>query len=139
MTTVGAELRELLVRWLGISRLFSGTNGAIIAHGPECLFYKLHARGLKASRRDCTCSALTAAEDMLSLVNETKAEIDRFDHRDLPVFAAPCSACRCGSLCHWDDENTPSNRATAEDWAAVAHGIACQRCPCKGYRKEPRA
>lgn len=138
MTTIkaGMEVRELLVRWLGVANAFCGSNGAIIAHNGDCLFYKLYSRGLKPSRRDCTCPALTIAEDMVRMIADTKGEIDRLDHHDAPIYASPCAACRCGSLCHWDDENTPSSRATAEEWATVAAGagIECQRCPCKGYR-----
>src|SRR5690349_3198720 len=100
---VKAELREVLVRWLGVANSFCGDNGAIIAHGPECLFYKLVSRGLKPSRRDCTCKALTIAEDLIVMIRDTKDQIDRMDHADLPIYASPCATCRCGSLCHWDD------------------------------------
>lgn len=131
-----SELRELLVRWLGIANGFCGPDGAIIAHGPDCLFYKLLSRGMKPSRRECTCKALTLAEDLITMIRDTKGEIDRLDNASAPIYAAPCAGCRCGSLCHWDDLRTPNNGAKAEDWAIVADrdGIECQRCPCKGYR-----
>jgi len=132
----GQELRELLVCWLGVANAFSGPSGAIIAHGPDCLYYKLLSRGLQASRRDCTCKALTIAEDLIRLIAETKGEIDRIDHPDSPIYAAPCAECRCGSLCHWDDLRTPNQGAASADWAVPADRdrLECQRCPCKGYR-----
>lgn len=137
MTMATAEVRELLVRWLGVANGFCGTKSAIIAHGPDCHFYKLYSRGLKPSRRDCTCPALTLAEDLITMIRETKDEIDRLDHADLPIYAAPCADCRCGSLCHWDNMRTPNQGAGAADWAIAADRdrIECQRCPkCKGYR-----
>lgn len=129
-------IRELLVRWLGIANGFCGSGGAIIAHGQDCMFYKLLSRGLKPSRRECTCPALTLAEDLITMIRDTKNEIDRLDHAQLPIYAAPCAACRCGSLCHWDDLRTPNDDAKAEDWALAADQdrLPCQRCPCKGYR-----
>lgn len=129
--------RKLLVRWTEIARRFKGPNGAIIAHAPDCLFYKLYSRGLKPSRSDCTCKAAVTAEDMLALLNDTKAEVDRLGNADAAIYAAPCVDCRCGSLCHWDDLRTPNEGANAEDWAVAADQdrLECQRCPkCKGYR-----
>lgn len=130
------ELREVLIRWLGVARAFQIPNGAIIAHGPGCLFYKLVTRGLKPSRRDCTCAALTLAEDLLALIKDTKGEMDRLDNPDAAIYEAPCASCRCGSLCHWDDIRTPPPRATGVAWAARAEReeIECQRCPCKAYK-----
>lgn len=47
--------------------------------------------------------------------------------------AFPCASCRCGSLCHWDDDNTPTEKTstaeTAAAWAQIARGVDCQRCP----------
>lgn len=134
MTT---EVRELLIRWMGIARCFKAPNGAIIAHGQDCVFYKLVSRGLKPSTRDCSCKALTCAEDLLALLDDTKSELDRLDNAAAPIYAAPCADCRCGSLCHWDDLRTPPQNAKAADWAVAADRdrLGCQRCPkCKGYR-----
>ena len=59
---------------------------------------------------------------------------------EIAITAWPCEKCACGSLCHWDDLATPPQGASALEWALVAAGIPCQRCPCKGYvfDKAPR-
>jgi hypothetical protein len=138
MTTANGstEVRDLMVRWLGVAKCFSKPAGAIIAHSPECLTYKLLAGGMLPKKDECTCKARTVAEEMLALVGDTKNEIDRLDHADLPIYAAPCADCRCGSLTHWDDLRTAPMGTTAADWAVAADRdrLECQRCPCKGYR-----
>lgn len=128
---------DLLGRWREFAKMFVGKDGAIIAHTGDCLYFKMLTKGFRARDSECTCKAFKAAEALLGLVRDTTGEIDRLEHADLPIYAAPCAECRCGSLCHWDDENTPGSGVTAEEWAPVAAGalIECQRCPCQGYRR----
>lgn len=59
--------------------------------------------------------------------------------RELLIYASPCAGCGCGSYCHWDDVTTPPQGMTATEWATIASGIECQRCPCKGYKDPNKA
>lgn len=134
MTT---HVRDLLTRWREFARMFTGKDGAIIAHTGDCLFFKLLTKGLRPRNSECTCKAFKAIQELSTLLTATSVEIDRLTNPTLPIYAAPCAECRDGSLCHWDDENTPGAGVTAEQWAPVAAGalIECQRCPCTGYRR----